>query len=264
MAPQERAELLSQTSGFSDSEINDMEMVLQMMPSIKSEITCETEGEEGIQEGDIVTVHAWINLSRGNGLTKALPHAPHYPFHKEENFWLLLADSVSNDVWMSQRVNFMDETSAIAATSKAIEEAKEGSVASVKELKAAVREAVDKVRNGWRLIVGKCQAPAEGNYNLTCYCLCDAWIGCDSRTTMKIKVLKRSRAGTRGPTAAEEPSMEDRIEEEEELEEEYDDDYESEYSEDEDKDYKNKKVANGSVSKGKGSSGSSSEGSDTD
>ncbi|XP_068657408.1 dnaJ protein ERDJ2A-like [Aristolochia californica] len=267
MSPQERAELLTQSAGFSASELLDIEKVLEMVPSIKVEISCETEGEEGIQEGDIVTMHAWINLRRDNGLTGALPHAPYYPFHKEENLWLLLADVTANDVWMSQRVSFLDEAAAVTATSKAIQEAKEGSGASVKEVSCAVREAVEKVRNGWRLVVGKFQAPPEGSYNLTCYCLCDSWIGCDSKMSFKIKVLKRSRAsGLRGIAEEAGAAVEDGAEEEEDVEEEYDDDYESEYSEDgDDKEVtnngKNKVAANGTTSR---KDDSSSEGSDTE
>ncbi|CAK9169285.1 unnamed protein product [Ilex paraguariensis] len=264
MTSQEREELLTQVAGFSPAETQDVEIVLEMMPSITIDISCETEGEEGIQEGDVVTMHAWITLKRGNGLIGALPHAPYFPFQKEENFWLLLADPVSNDVWMSQKVSFMDVATAITAASKAIQELKEGSGASLKEINAAVKEAIVKVKNGSRLVMGKFQAPAEGNYNLTSYCLCDSWIGCDKKTSLKLKVLKRSRAGTRGGAMLDEgPAVEDGIEEEEE--EEGDDDYESEYSEDEEdvKDTKRKgAVANGSAH-GKGS-GSSSDGSDVE
>ncbi|KAI8013641.1 DnaJ protein ERDJ2 [Camellia lanceoleosa] len=263
MTPQERAELLTQVASFSSAESQDVEIVLEMMPSITIDVTCETEGEEGIQEGDIVTVHAWVTLQRGNGLIGALPHAPYFPFPKEENFWLLLADSVSNDVWMSQKVNFMDEATAIIAASKAIQESKEGSGASLKEISSAVKEAIEKVKNGSRLVMGKFQAPAEGNYNLTSFCLCDSWIGCDKKTSLKVKVLKRSRAGTRGGAVVEEgPSVEDGVEEEEEEEEEEYDDYESEYSEDEEdvKDVKSKgAVANGTAhGKENGSSSDSS------
>jgi translocation protein SEC63 len=264
MTFQERAELLEQVAGFSSDKVQDVEMVLGMMPSVTVEVRCETEGEEGIQEGDIVTIQAWITLKRANGLVGALPHAPNFPFHKEENFWFLLADPVSNNVWFSQKVNFMDEASAIIAASKAIEDTMEGSGASVKETSAAVREAVQKVRSGSRLVMGKFPAPAEGNYNLTCYCLCDSWIGCDMKTNLKVKILKRTRAGSRGGLVTEEgPNAEDGIEEEEEDEEEYDDDYESEYSEDEEdkKDTKKKgPAANGKVHK----KDSSSEGSGSD
>ncbi|CAL9008761.1 unnamed protein product [Prunus brigantina] len=255
MSLQDRAELLSQTAGFLSDEVQDVEMVLETMPSISIEVKCETEGEEGIQEGDIVTVHAWVTLKRANGLIGALPHAPYFPFHKEENFWFLLADSVSNNVWFWQKVNFMDETAAITAASKAIEETMEGSGANMKETSVAVKEAVEKVKSGSRLVTGKLPAPVEGNYNLTCYCLCDSWIGCDRKTNLKIKILKRTRAGTRGGFVAEEgPIAEDGIEEEEENEdEEYDDDYESEYSEDEaDEQHDTKKkgpAANGTVDK---------------
>ncbi|KAM7504811.1 hypothetical protein LguiB_003715 [Lonicera macranthoides] len=234
MSLQDRAELLSQVAGFSAAEVQDVERVLEMMPHITVEVTCATEGEEGIQEGDVVTVQAWVTLKRGSGLIGALPHAPHYPFHKEENWWFLLADSNSNNVWCSQKVSFMDEAAAITAASKAIEETMEGLGSSPKETSNAVREAVDKVKGGSRLVMGKFQAMAEGNYNLTSYLLCDSWIGCDKKTSVKVKVLKRTRAGTRGVHVAEEgPIVEDGAEEEEEIEEEEYDDYESEYSEDE-------------------------------
>ncbi|XP_059629148.1 dnaJ protein ERDJ2A-like [Cornus florida] len=266
MTLEERAELLSQLAGFSAAEVQDVEMVLKMMPSITMDVTCETEGEEGIQEGDIVTVQAWVTLNRANGLVGALPHAPYYPFHKEENFWFLLADPNSNNVWFSQKVIFMDEAAAITAASKAIEETMEGSGATVKETSAAIRETVEKVKGGSRLVLGKFPAPAEGTYNLSSYLLCDSWVGCDKKTNLKVKVLKRTRAGTRGGHVAEEgPVLEDGIDEEEEIEEEeYDEDYESEYSEDEedDKQDTNKKgaAANGTLQgKGRRSKGSGSD-----
>ncbi|KAI0530808.1 hypothetical protein KFK09_000356 [Dendrobium nobile] len=130
-------------------------------------------------------MYAWINLSRRNGLIGALPHSPYYPFHKEENFWLLLADPVSNEVWVSQKVNFMDEAAAITAASKAIQETKEALGASVRDVSSAVIKAIEKVKSGSRLVMGKFQAPAEGTYNLCSYCLCDAWIGCDTKDKLE-------------------------------------------------------------------------------
>ncbi|XWS66718.1 hypothetical protein CRYUN_Cryun05aG0224600 [Craigia yunnanensis] len=255
MTLEDRVDLLTQVAGLSTAEIKDVEMVLEMMPSLTIDITCETEGEEGIQEGDIVTMYAWITLKCGSGLVAALPHAPYFPFHKEENFWLLLADSVSNDVWISQKVSFMDEAVAISAASKAIQELKEGSGAILKETNAAV----ERIKSGSRLVMGKFQAPAEAIYNLTAFCLCDSWIGCDKKTNLKIKILKRSRASTRtGPLSEEGATMEDGIEEEEQEEEDGYDDYESEYSEDEEDEKDSKRngaVANGAVDhKGNGSS----------
>ncbi|KAK4730801.1 hypothetical protein R3W88_023789 [Solanum pinnatisectum] len=268
MTPDERADLLTQVAGFSNGESHDVEMVLEMMPSVTIDITCETEGEEGIQEGDIVTMHAWVTLNRGSGLIRALPHCPYFPFDKEENFWLMLADSFSNDVWLSQKVSFMDEATSIIAVSKTIQESKEGSGASAREINVAVKEAIEKVKNGSRLVMGKFQAPAEGNYNLSSFCLCDSWIGCDAKSNIKLKVMKRSRAGTRGGFSADEtPAMEDGIEEDEEEEEEDFDDYESEYSEDEEdtKETKSKRaVANGSAHNKGNSSGSDESGSEAD
>ncbi|KAM3325004.1 dnaJ protein ERDJ2 [Capsicum chacoense] len=268
MTPDERADLLTQVAGFSNNESHDVEMVLEMMPSVTIDIACETEGEEGIQDGDIVTMHAWVTIKRGSGLIRALPHCPYFPFDKEENFWLMLADSFSNDVWLSQKVSFMDEATAIIAVSKTLQELKEGSGATPREINAAVKEAIEKVKNGSRLVMGKFQAPAEGNYNLSSFCLCDSWIGCDAKSNLKLKVMKRSRAGTRGGFAADEtPAMEDGIEEDEEEEEEDYDDYESEYSEDEEdaKETKSKgALANGSAHNKGNSSGSDESGSEAD
>ncbi|KAL1137235.1 hypothetical protein V6Z11_A12G293100 [Gossypium hirsutum] len=263
MIMEDRAQLLTQAAGFSPAEVQDVEMVLEMIPSLTVEVTFETEGEEGIQEGDVVTVQAWITLERGNGLIGALPHAPYFPFHKEENFWFLLADSVSNNVWFSQKVSFMDEATAITAASKTIQETMEVSGASAKETSEAVKRTIEKVRGGSRLVMGRFPAPTEGNYNLTSYCLCDSWIGCDKKTNLKVKIVKRTRAGTRGGLVSEEgPIVEDGIEEEEENEEDYDD-YESEYSEEEEEEKDTKKkgpAANGAVH----NKGSSSEGSGSD
>lgn len=62
MSLSDRDDLLAQVAVFSYVEVKDIETVLEMIPSIAMEVKCETEGEEGIQEGDIVTVHAWVNL----------------------------------------------------------------------------------------------------------------------------------------------------------------------------------------------------------
>ncbi|EOY08153.1 DnaJ / Sec63 Brl domains-containing protein [Theobroma cacao] len=190
MTLEDRVELLTKVAGLSTGETKDVEMVLEMMPSLTMDVTCETEGEEGIQEGDIVMMHAWITLKLGSSLVASFSHAPYFPFHKEENFWLLVADSVSNDVWISQKVSFMDEAVAITAASKAIQELKEGSGASLKETNAAVREAVEKVR----------------------------------KDKLKDEIMKQSRAGTRtGPLSEEGSVMEEGIGEEEEEEDGYDD-----------------------------------------
>ncbi|WRX23263.1 Sec63 domain - like 1 [Theobroma cacao] len=68
MTLEDRVELLTKVAGLSTGETKDVEMVLEMMPSLTMDVTCETEGEEGIQEGDIVMMHAWITLKRGSGL----------------------------------------------------------------------------------------------------------------------------------------------------------------------------------------------------
>ncbi|VVB12231.1 unnamed protein product [Arabis nemorensis] len=223
LSMEERSKLLREVAGLSDTDVLDIEKVFEMIPSLKLEVTCKTEGEEGIQEGDVTTVQAWITLKRPNGLIGAIPHSPYFPFDKEENFWVLLADS--NNVWFFQKVSFMDEAGAITAASNTISETMESLGASVEAKNDAVREAVEKVKSGSRLVMGRLLAPAEGTYNLTCFCLSDTWIGCDQKTSLKVEVLKRTR--DLEDENADEGMEED---EEDEIEEE---DYESEYSEDE-------------------------------
>ncbi|XP_078441822.1 dnaJ protein ERDJ2-like [Wolffia australiana] len=231
----ERAALLTEAAGLSAATANDVETVLEAMPAVAAEITCTTEGEKEIQEGDIVTIAAWLNLRRKSSRRTTLVHSPYYPFPKEEGFWLVLADPAANSVWFSQKVSFGDDAGAAAATAAAVAEAAEARGESGKETSAAAREAVKKVKAGWRLVMGNFLAPSAGNYNLCCFCLSDSWIGCDWKTELSLKVSKQSRAGTRGSLQA----RNDVIEEEEEEEEEEDDDDDddeggSEYSDEED------------------------------
>lgn len=247
---EERKELLISKGDFTEQEAADVEAVLHMMPVISLDVTCETEGEEGIQEGDVVTMKAWVSLKRGNGLVVGHPHAPYFPHHKDETYWLLLADTSKNFIWVSQRVSFLDEAAAVLAASKSLQESMEGTGASDKEVNKAVKDAVARVRSGSRLVVVKFQAPVEGNYNLTAFCLSDTWIGCDKKMSVKLKVGKKSRAGTRSMVSDEGgAAVDDGQEEEDEDEVAYDEDYESEYSEEEeDGEVKSKKE---DASKGK-------------
>eukprot|EP01018_Ginkgo_biloba_P008341 Gb_05606 [translate_table: standard] len=184
---------------------NDVEVGLDMMPSIAIDVTCETEGEEAIQEGDIVTMRAWIFLKCGNGFIATLPHASYFPFHNEGNYWLLLVGPVSNNVWVSQKVSFMDKVAIVTATSKSIQEFLEGFGASVKEINAVVNDAIEKVKSGSRLVMVKFQEPDKSTYNLTAYCLSDTWICCDKKVNIKLKVGKCSRVGLRAMIAEEGP-----------------------------------------------------------
>lgn len=262
---QERAELLTQKAELSLPEVQDVEKVMELIPSVTVDVTCCTEGEEGVQEGDVVTIQAWITLKRSNGLIGALPHSPHYPFHKEENFWFLLADPNTNTVWFSQKVSFMDEVAAVSAASTAVEERMEVLAANPRETSAAIKEAVQRVKTGSRLAMGKFLAMAEGNYNLMCYLLCDSWIGCDKKVPLKLKVLRRTRVGTRGGLIDGGTVPEDGVEEEEESEEEEEEDIDSEYSEDEDEKQKSKdKGSSKGKVNGKGKESSSSETSGSD
>ena len=201
MSMAERAALLTSTAGLTGAAANDVETVLEAIPTLTADITCNTEGENEIQEGDLVTITAWINLRRRNSRNFLLPHCPYYPFPKEESFWLLLGDSASNSVWFSQKLTFGDEVTAAAATSATVQEVAESQGKSGKEISSSVKEAVKKVKNGSRLVIGKFLAPSKGIYNLSFFCLCDTWIGCDWRSDLTLKVSKQPRAGSKNVKA---------------------------------------------------------------
>ncbi|GBG61545.1 hypothetical protein CBR_g22342 [Chara braunii] len=242
---EDRQAMLKSVAGLTEEQVEDVESTLAMLPTIVLDITIETEGEEDnlVQEGDLVTMSAWVSIERGNKMTLCQPHTPYFPYPKDEVYWLLLADIQANAVWNFHKISFLDETAAITAATNAVRDAMEGTGADPKDIHDAINKVIERVKSGARLVKGKFPAPAEGTYNLTALCLCDTWIGCDKKTNVKLKVLKRSRAGTRGQATAADVGNaaasgdEDEADSEadgEEVDEQYDDEYESEYSDDDD------------------------------
>ncbi|XP_076938629.1 dnaJ protein ERDJ2A-like [Bidens hawaiensis] len=190
MKAEDRADLLSQTAGFCAAKTQDIETVLDIMPSVTFDISFRTEGEESLREDDIVSLQGWVTLTRVNGLTRVLPHAPFYPFPKEENWWLILADENSNKVWYWKRLSFMDGRS----------------------------ESVS------RFVKGSFLCLDEGNFDLTWYLLCDSWIGCDKKKKVKVKNVKRADGVSEEGSALEgDEDVKEEIEEEED-----DEDYDTE------------------------------------
>lgn len=98
--------------GFKAIEIEDVESALKAIPSCEVKIRCETVDEDEICEGDIMTIHVYVRLYRGEtGSIKKRSQAlrekeakflrkrqavtavaPRYPFEKKENWWILIAD----------------------------------------------------------------------------------------------------------------------------------------------------------------------------
>eukprot|EP00271_Cylindrocystis_brebissonii_P015506 TRINITY_DN38414_c0_g1_i1.p1 TRINITY_DN38414_c0_g1~~TRINITY_DN38414_c0_g1_i1.p1 ORF type:complete len:712 (+),score=130.13 TRINITY_DN38414_c0_g1_i1:204-2339(+) len=260
-----RVELLTSVGGLSATETRDVEAVLSMMPTISLDIICETEGEEGIQEGDVVTLKAWVKLQRPCGLVAAFAHSPHFPVQVEEHYWILLGDVQLNSVWVSQRVSFAgDESAAVAAAGRVVREGLEGRGVAEDEVNRQVKEAMARVKGGERLVMARFQAPEEGVYALSAFCLSDVWIGCDKKTSYKLRVSKKV-AGRGLPTASdsaaqsrEEDDDDDDATEGDGDEEIDDEDVESEYSEEEEDDEEDleaeTKQANGVAEKGAGTS----------
>ncbi|XWS50440.1 hypothetical protein CRYUN_Cryun12cG0087900 [Craigia yunnanensis] len=167
----------------------------------------------------------------------------------EENFWFLLTDAVSNNVWFSQKVSFMDEAAAKTVASKTIQEMMEVSGASVET--SCDKETNLKVKILKRTRVGTCGGHVSEEVSHLLwrtenfwFLLTDAvsnnvWFSqkvsfmdeaaaktvasktiqemmevsgasvetsCDKETNLKVKILKRTRVGTRGGHVSEEVS----------------------------------------------------------
>ncbi|CAI5972947.1 unnamed protein product [Closterium sp. NIES-65] len=189
LSEEARTDLLTTVGGLSPAEASDVEATLSTIPEMLVDAACITQGaDDGIQEGDVVTLRIWLTLRRGNGHVVSHPHMPHFPYRKDEAFWLMLADQAGNSVWLSQRVTFLDETAAIRAAADYTRETVEAEGFDDAEVAREVKEAVERVKGGARLVIGKFQAPAEGVYALTVMVMSDVWIGCDKKVPLKIKV----------------------------------------------------------------------------
>lgn len=227
-------------AGLSAEQAADVEAVLGVVPQVDVDAAAETEGEEGVQEGDVLTLRAWVTLHRRDAPPHTVPHTPLFPYPHEEGWWLILADG--NETLVSQKVSWADEEGAIATAKKLAEEAAEQLGQPEKAAEEIARD-TERIRAGGRLVTAKFLAPVEGLHLLTCHCLSDTWLGVDAKCSIKLRVSKRSRAGTRGGAEAGLAATEDRWEEEgeeredgEEEDEEdelEDEDYESEYSSEE-------------------------------
>ncbi|CAI7860166.1 unnamed protein product [Closterium sp. NIES-54] len=191
LSEEARTDLLTTVGGLSPSEASDVDATLSTMPEMLVDAACITQGaDDGIQEGDVVTLRIWLTLHRGtsgSGPVVVHPHMPHFPYRKDEAFWLMLADQAGNSVWLSQRVTFLDETAAIRAAADYTRETVEAEGFDDAEVAREVKEAVERVKGGARLVIGKFQAPAEGVYALTVMVMSDVWIGCDKKVPLKIK-----------------------------------------------------------------------------
>ncbi|CAM6113597.1 unnamed protein product [Calypogeia fissa] len=100
LSKEDREDVLTSVGGLSKAATADVQAVLKIMPSISLDVVCETEGEEGIQEGDIVTMRAWVTLSRKNEQIASHPHAPPtFPTSKMRLIGSCL--QTNNCVWVS-------------------------------------------------------------------------------------------------------------------------------------------------------------------
>ncbi len=200
LSEEERAAALV-GAGLSEKEARDVENVVQVLPSVELDVSIETEGEAEVEEGDLVTLNIWMAVKRlGGGPALGVAHCPAWPRPVEESWWLFLLDGSSNVSFASQKIAFSDlDAAADIAKKAAIARAEAGG----KEREEAVEEGRrvgERVGGGELLLSLKFPAPAAGSYQLQLACISNAWLGCDRRVPLKLKVPPRMEpARAKGP-----------------------------------------------------------------
>jgi translocation protein SEC63 len=78
---------------FTDAQKKDVSAFLQMLPDItvETKVFVDDDEDDKVYEGDLCTVR--VTITRNNlvkGQTAGLVHAPHFPFPKQEAWWIIL------------------------------------------------------------------------------------------------------------------------------------------------------------------------------
>ena len=85
---------------LSPSQFSDFKSVLNFLPELKVSASAYVDGEEGIAEGDLVSIKIKIErLHLKDGEKAGLVHSSRFPHLKLEKLWILIADPESKKVY---------------------------------------------------------------------------------------------------------------------------------------------------------------------
>jgi translocation protein SEC63 len=94
---------------LSSVDLEDFKFVLSYLPDLKVTTQAYVDGEEGISEGDLVTVKVTIERLSLSGAQKAgFIHSNKFPFLRLEKLWIIVADPTSNKVYYVKSILSQD------------------------------------------------------------------------------------------------------------------------------------------------------------
>jgi translocation protein SEC63 len=137
---------------MTDAQKEDVYKCCTLIPniSVESKIFTEDDEDDKVYEGDLLTVQ--VKITRENleeGEEAGLVHAPHFPFPKQEAWWIILGT-------------------------------KQGKIISIEKVANPKREFTHDI---------KFLAPAQGEYNFDLHVLSNAYIGVDKKDEVELVTL---------------------------------------------------------------------------
>ncbi|KAA8499650.1 DnaJ protein ERDJ2A [Porphyridium purpureum] len=148
---------------FSAAELAEVDEFVGRFPLISLDVSdalVDVEGDQRIHEGDTVTVKGTLSLGRSKGSVLS-PCVNRIPVLKNEVWWLLLADQQRDVVVAFKKLTHADLDN---------------------ENDASLTEE----RFSFKL---QFVAPVQGKYDLTCFAVCDVYLGCMEQKLLQVQVL---------------------------------------------------------------------------
>lgn len=173
-------------AGLTPSQAEEISSVLKAQPRVIMQADVFVDGENEIVALDPVTVKLSLVLARKNhrGLN-AVPelrgkamvaHCPRYPQPRQEKWYVLVGDQKSNYLyaWLQVDLAEAEECGVKRALTK-----------DAKDARGEEGEA--------QVVTLSFLAPPPGSYDLTISCMSDAWLGCDTIMTKRMRVESKTR-----------------------------------------------------------------------
>ncbi|OMJ75417.1 hypothetical protein SteCoe_25459 [Stentor coeruleus] len=95
---------------LSPEAFEDFKVVLNYLPELKVTAEAYVDGEEGISEGDLVSVKFTIErLTLKEGQKQGIAHSSFFPLLRLEKLWIILADPIANKVYYLKSIQSCDK-----------------------------------------------------------------------------------------------------------------------------------------------------------
>lgn len=154
-AEEDDAKVAKMLKGMDEDKKKDIIKCREIIPriSVETKIFVDDDEDNKVYEGDLCTVQVKVNRENlKEGEKAGLVHAPHFPFPKQEAWWIILGT-------------------------------KEGKIIDIKKIAKSEKEFTHDI---------KFLAPRTGAYNFDLHVLSNSYIGIDQQTSVEIETLDPS------------------------------------------------------------------------